>query len=131
MPTQPPRHLLLVLNGKAAGDDAVRAAVAAADRLDGAPADGPRPADGTPAGEVVDLAAAAHARDLLRDQIRRQSLSARRGFAGFAEAMGMTSHERDSDPIGVALMRLEYDEALALLDARCASAEVERKDLSA
>ena len=29
MPTQPPRHLLLVLNGKAAGDDAVRAAVAA------------------------------------------------------------------------------------------------------
>ena len=30
MPTPTPRHLLLVLNGKAAGDDAVRAAVAAA-----------------------------------------------------------------------------------------------------
>ena len=112
-------------------DDAMRAAVTAADRLnETAEPDIPRSPE-VGRGQLIDLAAVTHAREALRDQIRRQSLSARRGFFSFAEAMGMSPHERDSDPLGLAIMRLEYDEALALLDAHGLPSEPERKDLSA
>ena len=62
-----------------------------------------------------------NARAALREQICRQSLSARHGFASFAETLGMSPGERDADPISEAIMRLDYDEALALLDARYAA----------
>lgn len=97
---------------------AVGQAVAVAATLDeSGPAEGVAPAPS----KVVDIAVAARAREALRDQICRQSLSARRGFHDFAEVMGMSSGERDQDPIGDAIMRLDYDEALALLDARYAA----------
>ncbi len=97
---------------------AVGQAVAAAATLDEPGAtEGGAPAPS----KVVDIAVAARAREALRDQICRQSLSARRGFHDFAEVMGMSSGERDQDPIGDAIMRLDYDEALALLDARYAA----------
>ncbi|MFO1164490.1 MAG: response regulator, partial [Paracoccus sp. (in: a-proteobacteria)] len=52
-------------------------------------------------GQVVDFASAAtaNARAALREQICRQSLSARHGFASFAETLGMSPGERDADPI--------------------------------
>lgn len=86
-------------------DRDIRAAMDAVDRLDGTAA---RPAPQAPAGaaeragvsdgQVIDLAAVTAARDLLRDQIGRQSLSARRSFQSFAEAVGMSVDERDTDP---------------------------------
>ena len=119
-------------------DRDIRAAMEAVDRLDGTaagsapqmPAGGVDGA-GASGGQVIDLAAVSAARDLLRDQIGRQSLSARRSFQNFAEAVGMGVDERDADPIGDALMRLDYDEALALLDAYFADLESGQKDISA
>lgn len=111
-------------------DDAIRPAVAAADQLEGAPSLGaaviPRNAM-----QAINFAAAAYAREVLRDQIVRQSLSARRGFDNFADAMGMTLAERDSDPIGVAILQLNYDAALALLDSDDTASAPLSRDLSA
>ena len=72
---------------------------------------GTRPDAGAapPSGWTVDVAAALHARDSLREQITRQSLSARRGFHDYSEAMGMTASERDLDPLGAAIQSLDYD----------------------
>ena len=84
-----------------------------------------------PAMSVVDLAAAGDARTSLRDQIARQSLSARRGYHAYADAMGMTQAERDADPVGEAIQRLDYDEALALLDSQDLSPAPLRKGMSA
>ncbi|MFD1795464.1 response regulator [Paracoccus aurantiacus] len=57
----------------------------------------------------------------LREQVDRQSLSARRGYEEFAEALGVTGSERASDAISAALTRLDYAEALSLLDQRYAA----------
>lgn len=115
---------------------AVRLAVAAGARLDRRDV---VPVEVTPApeppvtGQVVDFASAAtaNARAALREQICRQSLSARHGFASFAETLGMSPGERDADPISEAIMRLDYDEALALLDARYEALSDLRRDQSA
>ncbi|MBA4490204.1 response regulator [Paracoccus sp. S1E-3] len=112
-------------------DDAIRPAIAAVDRLGGlAVAPEPVTGDAQPSDRIVDLATAIHARDSLRDLISRQSLSARRGFHDYAAVMGMSPGERDLDPIGEAIQRLDYDAALALLDARDPTHDA-RKDLSA
>lgn len=115
---------------------AVRLAVAAGarlDRRDTPTTAAPVAAVSSASGQVVDFAAAAasSAHEALREQICRQSLSARRGFASFAEAVGMTPGERDADPISEAIMRLDYDEALALLDARYDALSDLRRDQSA
>lgn len=112
-------------------DDAIRPAIAAVDRLESPIAAPERDAGAAPpSGWTVDVAAALHARDSLREPITRQSLSARHGFHDYAEAMGMTASERDLDPLGAAIQSLDYDAALALLDARD-PAYGARKDLSA
>ena len=43
----------------------------------------------------------------------------------------MSPGERDADPISEAIMRLDYDEALALLDARYEALSDLRRDQSA
>lgn len=79
----------------------------------------------------VDLSAAIAARDDLRDHLGRQSLSARQAFGRFADVMGIDPAQRANDPLGDALSRLDYDEALKLLDARYAGLTDDRKDKSA
>ncbi|WP_207630242.1 response regulator [Paracoccus xiamenensis] len=112
-------------------DDAVRAAIAAVDRLDGIAEEDRRLRAQIGMGCTTDPVATASARDALRDQICRRSLSARKGFVRYAEAIGMTSREQDADPLGAAIMRLEYDEALSLLDAAYPPPEEGLRGLSA
>ncbi|AUH34814.1 hybrid sensor histidine kinase/response regulator [Paracoccus tegillarcae] len=83
------------------------------------------------AAEVTDITAAMTARDDLRDKLGRQSLSARRAYGTFADALGLTPEQREQDPMGEALLRLDYDEALELLDAHYADLANDRKDKSA
>ena len=56
------------------------------------------------------------ARDALRQQLCRRSLSARAGFHAFADALGLDAGTRDAHPVLQALLRLDYAEALRLLD---------------
>ncbi|TRW98299.1 response regulator [Paracoccus sp. M683] len=115
--------------------DAMREAMAAVALLDGGPvAQGDQIAATMPAtgqGKILNLSEAAEARRALREQINRHSLSARKGFQNYAEIMGMTLDERDVDPIGIAILRLDYHEALALLDARYDDLRPRERDMSA
>ncbi|MFM2373088.1 MAG: hypothetical protein RIS85_2810 [Pseudomonadota bacterium] len=88
-------------------------AIAAAQQLapDGAAAPVNR---GTVAGNETQITAA---RVLLREQLQRRSLKARSGFDAFAAATGLSHDARDSHPVRQALDGLDYDRALALLDA--------------
>lgn len=112
-------------------DDAIRPAIAAADHLAETATDDPVAATRFSGGGVVDLLEVQHAREALRDQISRHSLSARRGFENFADAMGMTAQERGSDPMGAAIRGLDYAEALALLDSQYATHGPIRSEKSA
>lgn len=55
--------------------------------------------------------------DELRELIRRRSLKARSGFDTFARARGLSGEELGTHPVRRALDRLDYDEALVLLEA--------------
>ena len=87
---------------------ALAPAIAAAQRL-GPAAPVARPAPAAP----LPLAGA---REALREQIRRGSLSARRGFDAYADALGLPAGARGAHPIFAALQRLDYPQALRLLD---------------
>lgn len=88
-------------------------AIAAAQRL--APDMSDAPADSDPVvGNETEIAAA---RILLREQLLRRSLKARSGFDAFAAAMGLTREASDNHPVRQALDCLDYDRALAMLDA--------------
>lgn len=67
--------------------------------------------------ESGDVDAAAAARTELRDLVRRRSLGARAGFGRYARTIGLGDDERAAHPINHALERLDYDTALALIDA--------------
>jgi signal transduction histidine kinase/CheY-like chemotaxis protein/HPt (histidine-containing phosphotransfer) domain-containing protein len=67
------------------------------------------------AGQDADAVTAA--RGELRDLVRRRSLGARAGFTRFAQAAGLSDEERTAHPVYRALEKLDYDTALALLDA--------------
>ncbi|RCW79628.1 hybrid sensor histidine kinase/response regulator [Paracoccus lutimaris] len=58
----------------------------------------------------------AEARAMLREQIRRGSLSARRCFDAYAEALGLSAAARPGHPVFLALQQLDYPEALLLLE---------------
>lgn len=73
-------------------------------------------------GQPVDAGALADARASLHDQIRRRSLSARQGFARLADAMQLDDAARISHPLNLALQRLDYAAALALMDRDAAPA---------
>ncbi|WP_206244864.1 response regulator [Novosphingobium terrae] len=68
---------------------------------------------GPAAADPVEVSAAS-AR--LRDQIQRRSLKARSGFDALAQTMGLSAEAMAEHPIRKALERLNYDQALALLD---------------
>lgn len=78
---------------------------------------------------AVGEAEIAVASDLLRDQLRRRSLKARSGFDALAAAMGLAREARDSHPVRQALDRLDYDRALALLDAGADAAAISAGDV--
>ncbi|MDQ1900567.1 response regulator [Paracoccus sp. WLY502] len=62
----------------------------------------------------------AEALDTLRDQIRRRSLSARHGFVQLADLLRLDDAARQAHPLHVALQRLDYGAASALIDAEFA-----------
>ena len=94
-----------------------------------------------PAGQPIAVGAAvsaplsprhlAAAREALRDQIRRGSLSARRGFDAYADALGIAAAERPAHPVFVALQQLDYPEALLLLEQEQGRSETAARGLSA
>lgn len=98
--------------------DRMAPAIAAANSLQPAPsqasADAPAAARINAASHAS--AEARAARDALRQQLCRRSLSARAGFHAFADALGLDAGTRDAHPVLQALLRLDYAEALRLLD---------------
>lgn len=60
----------------------------------------------------------------LRGQIERRSLQARNGFDAFAAATGMNGEAVKNHPVRMALERLDYDQALALLDREAAAVPI-------
>ena len=64
-------------------------------------------------GSTIEMAAAT---DRLREQIQRRSLKARSGFEALARVAGLPEATLAQHPVRRALDRLDYDEALALLD---------------
>ncbi|MFC3442811.1 response regulator [Sphingobium rhizovicinum] len=100
-------------------DRAIAPAIAAARSL-GASRQGASPIALTPAdGDSI-----AAARTELRDLVFRRSLGARAGFRRFADALGLTEEARAGHPVHQALEKLDYESALALIDAE-ALADVE------
>lgn len=75
--------------------------------------DPPVPATDLP--PVLD-ASAGPAIAALRDQVRRCSLSARSGFHGLADALGLSPGARAAHPLMIALTQLDYTQAAQLLD---------------
>jgi CheY-like chemotaxis protein/HPt (histidine-containing phosphotransfer) domain-containing protein len=65
----------------------------------------------------ADPAEVAAAAARLRDQIQRRSLKARSGFDALAQTMGLSPEAIADHPLRKALERLNYDQALTLLDA--------------
>lgn len=53
----------------------------------------------------------------LRDLLFRRSLGARAGFRRFADALGLPEQARSSHPVHLALEKLDYEAALAIIDA--------------
>ncbi|GGF65850.1 hypothetical protein GCM10011402_17500 [Paracoccus acridae] len=76
-----------------------------------------RPASVQPAADPIMLA---EALDTLRDQIRRRSLSARQGFGRLADLLRLDDAARQAHPLHMALQRLDYAAASALIDAEFA-----------
>ncbi|HUD95165.1 hybrid sensor histidine kinase/response regulator [Sphingobium sp.] len=66
---------------------------------------------------IANSEAATLARDELRELLRRRSLGARASFHRFAEALGLPDDMRARHPVHQALERLDYETALALIDA--------------
>jgi CheY-like chemotaxis protein/HPt (histidine-containing phosphotransfer) domain-containing protein len=66
---------------------------------------------------LADPAEVAAAAARLRDQIQRRSLKARSGFDSLAQTMGLSPEAIADHPLRKALERLNYDQALTLLDA--------------
>lgn len=73
----------------------------------------------------------AAAREALRDQIRRASLSARRGFDAYADALGIAAAERPRHPVFLALQQLDYPEAMLLLEQEQGRSDALARGLSA
>jgi CheY-like chemotaxis protein/HPt (histidine-containing phosphotransfer) domain-containing protein len=65
----------------------------------------------------VDDGAVAALRAELRDLLCRRSLGARASFQRLAAALGLSDAQRAGHPLGRALETLDYDAALALIDA--------------
>jgi len=78
----------------------------------------------------VDPAEVAAAAARLRDQIQRRSLKARSGFDTLAQSMGLSPEATAEHPVRKALERLNYDQALALLDEEHASILPEIREAS-
>ncbi|WP_425457860.1 response regulator [Aureimonas fodinaquatilis] len=93
----------------------VEPAIAAARRLSPAVV-----APQAPAGIALDRQDSSAERDQLRDQIKRRSLQARGGFDAYAAAVGLNGQDAKQHPIRLALDRLDYDQALILLDRETA-----------
>ncbi|WP_068092849.1 response regulator [Novosphingobium rosa] len=87
-------------------------AIAAALSLKG----GPQVGQESPGPALADPAEISAASARLRDQIQRRSLKARAGFDALAQTMGLSAEACAQHPIRKALERLNYDQALALLD---------------
>jgi len=91
----------------------IEPAIAAARRLAPDMASAPTDRDRV-TGTEIEIAAA---RLMLREQLLRRSLKARSSFDTFAAAIGLPRKASDSHPLRQALDRLDYDRALAVLDA--------------
>ena len=98
-------------------DAAIAPAIAAARTLSGERVD----VSAAPAGQA-DPALVEGAREALRDLLFRRSLSAREGFRRYADAMGLDQAGRTAHPLNQALEQLDYDTALALIDAAAPTA---------
>lgn len=98
-------------------DEAIAPAIAAARTLSGERID----ASVAPARQV-DPALVEEAREALRDLLFRRSLSARAGFRRYADALGLDPAGRAAHPLNQALEQLDYDTALALIDANAPAA---------
>ncbi|BBD99923.1 hybrid sensor histidine kinase/response regulator [Sphingobium amiense] len=100
-------------------EDAIAPAIAAARTLTGDPV-GAAPVSAS----AADPARVEAARDALRDMLSRRSLGARAGFRRYADAAGLTPVQRAAHPLHQALERLDYDAALAWIDAQAQGAGV-------
>ncbi|WP_404477694.1 response regulator [Novosphingobium sp. BL-52-GroH] len=78
---------------------------------------GPTTAAGAPAA-AFDAGVAQVARDELRELVRRRSLGARASFNRYAQAIGLPEGERPHHVVYQALEKLDYETALALIDAQ-------------
>ena len=96
------------------------------------PASADQPAD-QPVAQIRTIAPQplAAAREALRDQIRRASLSARRGFDAYADALGIAPAERPTHPVFLALQQLDYPEAMLLLEQEQGRSEAMARGRSA
>ncbi len=93
---------------------ALAPAIEAADRLEKGAGHGPTiTAVPSPA---VDPLLVTIAREKLRDLVSRRSLGARAAFAALADTLGLSAADRTSHPLHQAIQRLDYDQALALID---------------
>lgn len=73
----------------------------------------------------------AEAREVLRQQIKRGSLSARRGFDAYADALGIAQAARPTHPVFLALQQLDYPEAMLLLEQEQGQSEAMSRGMSA
>lgn len=97
-------------------EEAITPAIAAARSLEAPVCEPP-----APVGPMADAGAVAACCADLRDLLCRRSLGARAGFARLASAWGLSDEQRCGHPIHVALEKLDYEAALALLDAEQAN----------
>jgi signal transduction histidine kinase/DNA-binding response OmpR family regulator len=70
-----------------------------------------------------DAAAGQAALAELRELVRRRSLGARAGFGRYASTIGLSEADRAAHPVHRALEKLDYETALALIDAEDAKLE--------
>lgn len=111
--------------------DKMAPAITAAQQLGAAPkAPAAQPEAAAPMPEASP-AQIEQAREVLSEQIRRGSLSARGGFEAFADALGLSAADRLQHPLRDALHRLDYPEAMSLLDQHHPLAPPHQKGLSA
>jgi hypothetical protein len=75
----------------------------------------------------IDAAAVTEARDGLVDLVQRRSLAARAAFAVYAQALGLPEAARQAHPVRLALERLDYGRAMALLEAEQSPAPIGRE----
>jgi signal transduction histidine kinase/DNA-binding response OmpR family regulator/HPt (histidine-containing phosphotransfer) domain-containing protein len=79
-----------------------------------------------PPATTRDTAAGEAALAELRELVRRRSLGARAGFGRYASAAGLSDADRSAHPIHRALEKLDYETALALIEAEDAKLEEAR-----